>query len=123
MSDSNPALTFGHAAEVLGRYALAYLHVVEGGRESAGSQFDWAALKRLFKGAYMANDGYDRARAAAVLAEGRADLVSFARPYIANPDLAERFRLGLPLAEPDRATFYGGDARGYTDYAPLDRAA
>jgi N-ethylmaleimide reductase len=123
MSDSNPALTFGHAAEVLGRYGLAYLHVVEGGHESAGGPFDWAALKRLFRGAYMANGGYDRARAEAVLAEGRADLVSFGTPYVANPDLAERFRLGLPLAEPDRATFYGGDARGYTDYPALDRAA
>jgi N-ethylmaleimide reductase len=123
MSDSNPALTFGHAAEVLGRYGLAYLHVVEGGHESAGVAFDWAALKRLFKGPYVSNGGYDRGRAAAVLAEGRADLVSFGTPYVANPDLAERFRLGLPLAEPDRATLYGGDARGYTDYPALDRAA
>jgi N-ethylmaleimide reductase len=123
VSDSDPAATFGHAAETLGRYGLAYLHVVEGGHESAEGPFDWAELKRRFKGRYMANGSYDRARAEAVLAEGRADLVSFATPYIANPDLAERFRLGLPLAQPDRATFYGGDARGYIDYPALDRAA
>jgi N-ethylmaleimide reductase len=123
MSDSDPASTFGHVAESLGRYGLAYLHVVEGGHESADGPFDWAELKRRFGGPYMANGSYDRVRAEAVLAEGRADLVSFATPYIANPDLAERLRLGVPLTQPDRATFYGGDARGYTDYPPLNQAA
>ncbi len=117
MSDSDPANTFGHAAELLGRLGIAYLHVVEGG--PGGDKFDWAALKRRFGGPYMANGGYDRERATAVLAEGRADLVSFAVPYIGNPDLVERFRLGAPLSDSDRATFYGGDARGYTDYPAL----
>jgi len=119
MSDSNPAATFGHAAEVLSRHGLAYLHVVEGGHESGEGQFDWAELRRRFGGIYMANGSYDHESAAAVLAGGRADLVSFATPYIANPDLAERFRLGAPLAQSDRATHYGGDARGYTDYPAL----
>jgi len=119
MSDSDPARTFGHAAELLGRYGLAYLHVVEGGDES----FDWAELKRRFKGPYIAAGGYDRARAVAVLAAGRADLVSFATPYISNPDLVERFRLDAPLTPPDRETFYGGDARGYVDYPTIEQAA
>lgn len=119
MSDSDPAKTFGYAAEVLGRYGLAYLHIVEGGHESGEGMLDWAELKRRFGGVYIANGGYDRESAIAVLASGRADLVSFATPYIANPDLAERFRLGAPLAQSDRATFYGGDARGYTDYPKL----
>lgn len=119
MSDSDPARTFGHAAELLGRYGLAYLHVVEGGDES----FDWAELKRRFGGPYVAAGGYDRARAGAVLATGRADLVSFATPYISNPDLVERFRLDAPLTPPDRETFYGGDARGYVDYPTLEQAA
>jgi N-ethylmaleimide reductase len=123
MSDSDPARTFGHAAELLGRYGLAYLHVVEGGHESGSGPFDWAGLKRRFKGPYIANGSYDRERADAVLAAGRADLVSFGTPYVANPDLVERFRLGAPLTPSDRATFYGGDARGYTDYPPLERAA
>ncbi len=114
MSDSDPARTFGHAAEMLGRHGLAYLHVVE----DSGS-FDWAELKRRFKGPYMANGGYDRARADAVLAEGRADLVSFGAPYISNPDLVERLRHAAPLAEADRSSFYGGDHRGYIDYQPL----
>jgi N-ethylmaleimide reductase len=120
MSDSDPATTFGFAAEALGRYGLAYLHVVEGGDESADGPFDWAALKQRFGGLYMANGGYDPARASAVLASGRADLVSFATAYIANPDLVARLRLEAPLAAADPATFYGGDHRGYTDYPALD---
>jgi N-ethylmaleimide reductase len=119
MSDSDPAKTFGYAAELLGRYGLAYLHIVEGGDESGEGAFDWAELKRRFGGVYMANGGYDRENASAALASGRADLVSFATAYIANPDLAERFRLGAVLAQSDRATHYGGDVRGYTDYPSL----
>jgi N-ethylmaleimide reductase len=110
--------SIGYAAETLGRFGLAYLHVVED-----PGHFDWADLKRRFRGPYMANGGYDRGRAEAVLAEGRADVVSFATPYIANPDLAERLRRGAPLARPDRSTFYGGDHRGYTDYPSLHQAA
>jgi N-ethylmaleimide reductase len=120
MSDSDPARTFGFAAEALGRYRLAYLHVVEGG---ANGPFDWAELKRRFGGVYMANGDYSRERASAVLAAGRADLVSFATAYIANPDLVERLRLGARLADPDPSKFYGGDHRGYTDYPVLNRAA
>ena len=60
-----------------------------------------------------------RRMADAVLREGRADLIAFGRPFIANPDLVERLRTGARLAEPDRATFYGGDAHGYTDYPAL----
>jgi len=122
MSDSDPATTFGFAAEALDRYGLAYLHVVEGGHESADGPFDWAELKRRFNGLYMANGDYSRERAAAVLMAGRADLVSFATAYIANPDLVERLRLDAPLALPDPSTFYGGDHRGYTDYPPLDES-
>jgi N-ethylmaleimide reductase len=122
MSDSDPARTFGLAAEALGRYGLAYLHVVEGGHESGDGPFDWAVLKRRFDGPYIANGDYSRERAAAVLAAGRADLVSFATAYIANPDLVERLRSDARLADPDRSKFYGGDHRGYTDYPALDGA-
>jgi N-ethylmaleimide reductase len=122
MSDSDPARTFGFAAEALGRYGLAYLHVVEGGDESGDGPFDWAELRRRFRGPYMANGNYNRERASAALAAGRADLVSFATAYIANPDLVERFRLDARLADPAPSKFYGGDHRGYTDYPALDRA-
>lgn len=118
MHDSDPAATFGAAAEMLSGFGLAYLHVVED-----ASGFDWAALARAFGGPYMANGGYDRARADAVLADGRADLVSFGTPFIGNPDFVARLRSGAALAESDRSTFYGGDHRGYTDYPALARVA
>jgi N-ethylmaleimide reductase len=59
------------------------------------------------------------ARANAVLRDGTADLVSFAALYLANPDLHERLRRGGPFNPPDRKTFYGGSAAGYTDYPPI----
>jgi N-ethylmaleimide reductase len=67
----------------------------------------------------MANNGYTREMGEEVLEQGRADLIAFGRLFISNPDLVERFRRGAPLVEPDRETFYGGDARGYTDYPAL----
>ena len=69
----------------------------------------------------MANLNFDQARANAAIAEGRVDLVAFGKPFISNPDLVERFRIGAPLAKPDSKTFYGGDEHGYTDYPTLER--
>jgi N-ethylmaleimide reductase len=68
----------------------------------------------------VANGGYDHDRAAAAISAGDADLVSFGTPFIANPDLVERFRLRAPLNSGDRATYYSGGARGYTDYPALE---
>jgi len=118
MADSDPQALYAHVAEALGERGLAFLHVVEGEPGQPGP-VDFAALRRGFRGAYIANKGYDRARAQAALKEGRADFIAFGTPYIANPDLLERFRRGAALTEADKATFYGGDARGYTDYRPL----
>jgi len=115
MTDSDPTRTFGHVAARLSARRLAYLHVVETGTVT----FDWSALRRAFAGRYMANGGYARERAAEALQAGRADLVSFGVPFLANPDLVERFRRGAPLNEPDRSSFYGGDSRGYVDYPEL----
>jgi len=66
----------------------------------------------------MVNNGYDKSLAEQVVAEG-ADLVAFGQAYISNPDLVERLRKNAPLNEPDRKTFYGGGAKGYTDYPAL----
>lgn len=115
ISDSDPQATFGHAADMLGRYGLAYLHVVQLGEGS----FDFLALKRRYGGTYIANGGYDATRAVAAIEAGEADLVSFGTPFLANPDLVERFRRGAPLNAPDPATFYQGEAQGYTDYPAL----
>jgi len=121
MRDSDPQTLFGVAAEALNAFGLAYLHVVEDapGQETG---FDFVRLRRTFRGAYIANNGYDLDRALTARRENRADLIAFGQPFIANPDLAARLQQGAPLAMPDRATFYGGDARGYTDYPALSAA-
>jgi len=121
-SDSNPAPLFHHAVEQLNRFNLAFLHMVEGatgGPRDIVPDFDFAALRRAFHGPYIANNGYDFAMADAAIREGRAEVIAFGRPFIANPDLVERLKTGAPLAEPDRATLYGGDEHGYTDYPAL----
>ena len=121
MSDSDPDATFGHVAWALNRFGLAYLHVVErdfSGREPEPT-FDRRKLRAAFIGPYIANGGYDRLRAGWALGSGAADLVAFGKLFIANPDLPERFARNTELSEPDPATFYGGDARGYTDYPAL----
>jgi N-ethylmaleimide reductase len=121
IADSDPQRTFTYAIDELDRFGLGYLHVVEGATQGPRdiAPFDYLALRRRFRGLYMANNGYDATMADAVLREGRADLIAFGRPFIANPDLVQRLRTGARLAEPDRATFYGGDAHGYTDYPAL----
>ena len=115
MSDSDPAETFGCAVRSLSGYGLAYLH----GREAGASDFDWGPWRRQFQGPYVANGGYDLDRAQEAIASGFADFVSFGALYLANPDLLNRFRRRAPLNAPDKSTFYGGGARGFTDYPVL----
>ncbi|MFO1107258.1 MAG: alkene reductase [Amaricoccus sp.] len=122
MADSNPQALFGTLLGQLDRRRLAYVHLIEGtgeGERDSYQAFDFAGAKRLFGGAVILNNGYTAESARAALAAGRADLVSFGRPFIANPDLPARFRAGAPLNTIDNATVYGGGARGYTDYPAL----
>jgi N-ethylmaleimide reductase len=123
--DSNPEPVFTYLTKQLNQYGLVYLHVVEGAtrgpRELPGA-FDLQKLRRLFKGLYMGNNCYDRALALKARREGLADLIAFGRPYISNPDLVARLRANVALAEPDQTTFYGGDAKGYTDYPTMERS-
>jgi len=81
--------------------------------------FDYGSLRKRFKGAYVANNGYDFELATKVLAANQADLIAFGKPFISNPDLVERLKRGAALTPPDKATFYGGGAKGYTDYPAL----
>ncbi len=120
IADSQPQALFNHVAEQLAPRKLAYLHVIEGDMSGAATApFDYAAIKHRFGGLYIANNGYDKARATAALAEGRADLVAFGKPFIANPDLVTRFLLDAPLNPLQAATLYGGGSAGYTDYPLL----
>jgi N-ethylmaleimide reductase len=123
MRDTNPEATFSHVVERLNDHDLAYLHVTEMGRDApgaAGPVFDLGRLRERWHGLYMTNYRYDKSRANAALAAGKADLIAFGELYIANPDLPERFARDAPLNTPDTATFYGGDEHGYTDYPFMD---
>lgn len=116
MADSDPARAFAYAARRLNEFGLAYLHVVEQVSLEAPEPRVTPVLRAAFRGPVIANGGYDRDLAEAALARGTADLVSFAKLFLANPDLPERFAEGASLNVPDAKTFYGGDERGYTDY-------
>lgn len=120
MRDSDPEATFTTAAERLDGIGIAYLHLVEpeapvpGPGGEAGEVF--AAIRSAFGGPIMANGGYDRASANRAISSGYAQLVSFAKKFLANPDLPRRLAEDLPLNRPDPDTFYGGDEEGYIDY-------
>jgi N-ethylmaleimide reductase len=126
IADSDPVATFGQAIEGLSGLGIGYLHMVEGqtgGTRELPPGADIQALRRRFKGSYIANNGYDRDLAIEAVEAGRADAVAFGRLFIANPDLVDRLRHGAPLNTPDQPTFYGGTEKGYTDYPALKQAA
>lgn len=121
ITSSDPQAQFDYIVDRLSALDLVYLHVVEGatGGPRDVAPFDYAGLRRRFKNTYIANNGYDLALAKQQLAENKADLFAFGRPFIANPDLVERLKTGAPLAELDPNTLYGGGAAGYIDYPTL----
>lgn len=126
MHDSNPLATFGYVAEALNRFGLAYLHIVEvmgADLRHGGTEVPTSALRDRFTGTLMVNGGYDLERGNAVLSSKQADLVSFGIPFIANPDLPQRFAMNAPLNPADSATFYGGGEKGYIDYPFLAAAS
>jgi N-ethylmaleimide reductase len=121
ISDSDPQPLYDYIVDRLSALKLVYLHVVEGatGGPRDIAPFDYGSLRKRFEGAYIANNGYDFELANKVLAADEADLIAFGKPFISNPDLVERLKRGAPLTAPDKATFYGGGAKGYTDYPVL----
>ena len=125
--DSDPAATFLHAAAALKPFGLAYLHLIEGEPDTPMSIKGGAPqlakqIREAFGGPVMLNGGLTRELAEKAIAEGRADLVSLGVPALSNPDIVERWKRNAPLNTPDKATFYGGGAEGYTDYPFLDTA-
>lgn len=127
MSDDDPVATFGAFAEKLNDAGIAYIEVVEdsfqGNLANGRPQAVIDAIRQRFDGLYIGNGKYTADEARERIRSGITDLASFGRPAIANPDLAERFRIGAPLDDWDDSTFYGGDERGYTDYPTRDAAA
>ena len=119
--DSSPSDVYFPLVHKLSQLNLAYIHVIEGatGGSRDSHEFDFQALRLAFKGAWMVNNGYTRDMAIDAIASGYADLVAFGKPFIANPDLVERFKRNAALNVPDQSTFYGGTEKGYTDYPVL----
>ena len=124
LRDSDPQPLFERAVERLDTLGIAYIHVIEGatGGDRNVAPFDYPALRRRFSGAWIVNNGYDRAMALDAVASQQADAVAFGVPYLANPDLVMRLEQDAPLNTPDSDTFYGGGAKGYTDYPTLETA-
>jgi N-ethylmaleimide reductase len=116
MADANPAETYAALLRAVDGLGLAWCHLIH----IPNTGFDALDLVRAnWSGPVIENGGLSREKAQDVIAAGKADAASFGYAWIANPDLVERFRQGVPLAKADRATFYtghGDDARGYTDY-------
>jgi len=126
VNDSDPHALFPAAAKALSEIGIAFLELREPPADGTRGKPDVPpvapAIRRAFAGPLILNSDYDRARAEATLGAGEADAIAFGRPFIANPDLVERFREGLPLNMPEEATFYTQGPKGYVDY-PLAAVA
>jgi len=119
MIDSDPATLIAQVAQMLNRYKLAYLHVMRGDFYQQQKGDVLTPARQNFQGVLIANMGYSADEAAAAIGAGLVDAVAFGVPFLANPDLPERFRRGAALNAPDSSTFYTPEPRGYTDYPAL----
>ena len=132
-ADSDTRALYDYAIGKLNTFGLAYLHLREavgdshapaGGAHIPNMVTDVSRHYRgIYQGTLITNTGYDREKGNAVIARGEADLVAFGVPFIANPDLVERFHEDAPLAKADPTTFYGGGEKGYIDYPTRQAAA
>ena len=119
MGDENPDALADAVAALAQEFGLAYIHLIEpiaSGFMERPENPVIARIRAIFRGVVIQNGSFDGPAADACIAAGKADAVSFGRPYIANPDLVSRMRGALPLAAADMDYAYVGDARGYTDY-------
>jgi N-ethylmaleimide reductase len=127
ISDSDPEATFGYIAETLSDFHIAYLHIVNPAVAALEkhqppdprAQRMIALIRQKYRGTLIVAGGFDRDSAEEWLEDGKGDLIAFGRKFIANPDLPERFRSHKPLNADDASTYYGGGAKGYTDYPSL----
>ncbi|AFY58344.1 NADH:flavin oxidoreductase [Rivularia sp. PCC 7116] len=127
MEDSNSQATFSYIFKALNQYQLAYIHLMEPNEIDLKNRDvinpALPVFRPLYEGKIITNGGYDKEKGNDAMKNAGADLVSFGKPYIANPDLPERFAADAELNTPDVKTFYGrGDEnleQGYTDYPVL----
>lgn len=120
--DSDPAPLFTYVVEQLNALNIGWLDLVEGDTgysRQAEPSFDLSKLRRLFKGVTIANNLYDRALELEARRANAADMVAFGRLFIGNPDLVGRLEADAPLTTADPRSYYGGGARGYTDFPTL----
>lgn len=118
-TDSDVMDTYGFLIKQLNTYNLAYLHFVEGNTAQSRELpegVDLSQLRKLFNGSYIANNGYTLDMAFEARSNGSAEAIAFGRPFIANPDLVNRFKNNYPLTDSPREAFYGGGEKGYTDW-------
>jgi N-ethylmaleimide reductase len=124
MKDSNPVALFTYVLSELDKRGIAYAHIIEPRSSNAGGQEGIIqdvpktaeVFRQAFRGVLISAGGYDRAEAMRVVESGVADAVAFGRLFISNPDLPERLQKDADLNGYNRATFYGGGEKGYTDY-------
>ncbi|MBB6124437.1 alkene reductase [Sphingobium subterraneum] len=122
--DSNPEPLFTLVAQGLERIGIAFLELREPGPDGTFGRSDQPqqspVIRKHFSGPLVLNSDYSLERAQADLAAGKADAISFGRPFIGNPDLPARLERGVELVETNMATWYSQGAEGYVDYPPLD---
>jgi N-ethylmaleimide reductase len=122
--EAEPMPLYSHVVKSLDPLGLAYLHFIEprssgAGRAEVNHQNVPSAMvlfRPLWKGKLITAGGFTGETANAAIAAGHADAIAFGRIFISNPDLPRRLAHGFPLTPYNRATFYGGEAAGYTDY-------
>jgi N-ethylmaleimide reductase len=126
IDDSNKLRTFGYAVRALEALGIGYLCLLEPNAKDVerGVQIEHVVetFRPMTTVSIIVNTGFDKSKGNTVLAQGKADLVAFGVPYLANPDLVERYRHDAPLNKPDPSTFYGLGPKGYIDYPALPQA-
>src|ERR1700733_961828 len=122
--EADPMPLYTHVVKALDRLGLAYLHLIEPRSSGAGrAEVNWqnvpsgmGLFRPLWRGVLISAGGFTGETAEAAIAQAHADAIAFGRIFISNPDLPRRLQHGFPLTPYNRATFYGGEAPGYTDY-------
>jgi N-ethylmaleimide reductase len=122
--EADPMPLYSHVIQALDQLGLAYLHFIEprssgAGRAEVNHQNVPSAMvlfRPIWRGVLISAGGFTGETAEAAIAAGHADAIAFGRIFISNPDLPRRLQYGFPLTPYNRASFYGGEAAGYTDY-------